>query len=123
LSKILKTGYQLICEETGDWWKDERRKWCAYCGIPMKLHCAVGTTIPPQKSTRDHIIPKKYESANLTIPSCRACNQAKGAKSLPEFMASDYFKKKRKFKHRNKWSKKQLWTAVGLAALERSLKA
>ncbi len=121
MSEIISKSYKLICREIDGWWKDERRNWCAYCGIPMKKSCAPGSKIPPQKATRDHVIRKVYEGSGVTIPCCRSCNQAKGAMSLPKFMASDYYKKKRKIKHRYKWSESQLWAVVGMSALRRAL--
>ncbi|MEE9315473.1 MAG: HNH endonuclease [Rhizobiaceae bacterium] len=117
-------GYKLIRQSMGDWWKDDRKKWCAYCGIPMKLRCASGATVPPHKSTRDHIIPKKYtNNRKLTIPACRSCNQAKGQQSLAEFMAGEHFEAIRKIKHRHKWTDESLWTVAGMAALENSVLA
>jgi len=110
----------LLCEALGDWWKDDRRNWCAYCGIPMKLRCAEGKPIPPQKATRDHVIPKKHNGGLVTIPACKSCNQAKGTMSVPEFLFSDYFMKKRKHKHRNQWPVEHLWMVTALAAVRRS---
>ncbi|PHQ88374.1 MAG: hypothetical protein COB48_15115 [Pseudoalteromonas sp.] len=121
VSELINNSYKLICREIDGWWKDGRRHWCAYCGIPMKRRCAVGSKIPPQKATRDHVIPKVYEGSGVTIPCCRSCNQAKGIMSLPKFMAGDYYKTKRKIKHRNKWPESQLWAVVGMSALKRSL--
>ena len=121
MSELINNSYKLICQEIDGWWKDDRRNWCAYCGIPMKKSCASGGKIPPQKATRDHVIPKVYEGSGVTIPCCRSCNQAKGMMSLPKFMAGDYYKAKRKIKHRNKWPESQLWAVVGMSALKRSL--
>ncbi len=121
MSELINNSYKLLCTEIDGWWKDDRRNWCAYCGIPMKISCAPGSKIPPQKATRDHVIPKVYEGSGVTIPCCRSCNQAKGMMSLPKFMASDYYKAKRKIKHRNKWTESQLWAVVGMSALKRSL--
>ncbi|HUT47955.1 MAG TPA: HNH endonuclease [Alphaproteobacteria bacterium] len=101
----------------GDWWKDERRRWCSYCGIAMKLRCAKRKPIPLHKATRDHVIPKKHNGGSITIPACRSCNEAKGALSLQEFLLSDYFTDKRKTKHRHKWSIEHLWMVTALAAL------
>ncbi len=120
LAKKTDTAFNLLCDALGDWWKDDRRKWCAYCGIAMKLRCAKGTPIPPQKATRDHVIPKKHNGGLITIPACFACNQAKGTMSIPEFLFSDYFTQKRARKHRNQWPIEQLWLVTALAAMKRS---
>ncbi len=123
MSEKIGEIYNLLCKEVGDWWKDDRKKWCAYCGIPMKQRCAAGTTIPPQKATRDHVLPRKYKNPGITIPCCRACNQSKGHLSLEEFMATDYFRKIRKRKHRNKWPVRDLWAAMSIASLKCAMKA
>ncbi len=121
MTKTVKAAINIISNSIGDWWKDDRRQWCAYCGITMKLSCTPGEIIPANKATRDHVIPKKIAKVGLTIPACRTCNQEKGALSLPEFMGSDYFTKIRKRKHKNKWSDKDLWKVQGLAALKKSI--
>lgn len=110
----------LLRDVLGYWYNDERRKWCAYCGIPMKLSCSKGKPVPPQKATRDHVIPRKHHGRDVTIPACRACNQAKGTMSMPEFLVSDYFAQKRKHKHKNQWAVEHLWMVTALAAAERS---
>ena len=110
----------LLSDALGNWWTDERRKWCAYCGIPMILRCAKGKPIPPQKATRDHVIPKKHDGGLITIPSCFSCNQAKGTMSVPEFLFSAHFIERRKRKHRNQWPIEHLWMVTALAALKRS---
>lgn len=110
----------LLIDALGDWWKDDRRKWCAYCGIPMKLRCAKGKPIPPQKATRDHVIPKTHNGGLVTIPACLSCNQSKGNKSVPEFLLSEHFTQKRKQKHRNQWPVEHLWLVTALAAVRRS---
>lgn len=104
----------------GSWWQDDRRNWCAYCGIPMRKRAAKGQTIPPTKSTRDHIINKAHEGGGVTIPACLACNAAKGPLSLPEFLRSEHFGAIRQRKHRNKWPLHALWAVSGLAALKRA---
>jgi len=110
----------LLSDALGNWWQDDRRKWCAYCGIAMKLRCAKGVPIPPQKATRDHVIPRKHRGGLVTIPACRACNEAKGAMSVPEFLFSNYFAEKRRHKHRNQWPVEHLWIVSALAAVKRS---
>ena len=120
LTEKADAAFHLLCDALGDWWTDDRRKWCAYCGIPMKARCVKGRPIPPQKATRDHVIPKKHNGGLVTIPACFACNQAKGAMSLPEFLFSDYFTEKRKQKHRNQWPVAHLWMVTALAAVKRS---
>jgi len=125
MENSVKAGIKNISNSMGDWWKDDRRKWCAYCGIPMKIRCVAGTAVPMNKLTRDHILPRKlkFTESGLTIPACRSCNQAKGALSLPEFMAGEYFSKIRKCKHRNKWPLDELWKVLGLAAFIQSIES
>ena len=110
----------LLREALGDWWRDDRRNWCAYCGIPMKMRLGPGMPVPPQKATRDHVIPKKHDGGSTTIPACFACNQAKGTMSVPEFLFSAYFAGKRKHRHRNQWPIEHLWLVTALAAAKRS---
>ena len=65
-----KQAYALVDRALGDWWKDDRRNWCAYCGIPMRKKAKKGLPLPPTKSTRDHVIPRKHSGGLLTIPAC-----------------------------------------------------
>ena len=118
LNNTADAASDLLIDALGDWWKDDRRKWCAYCGIAMKLRCAKGKPIPPQKATRDHVIAKTHNGRLITIPACRSCNQAKGTMSMPEFLLSDYFAHKRKQKHRNQWPVEHLWIVTALAAIK-----
>ncbi|MBX4902981.1 HNH endonuclease [Rhizobium bangladeshense] len=74
----------LLQRELGDWWQDDRRHWCAYCGIPMRQQFGLGRPIPDTKATRDHLVPKAHGSGGLTIPACHGCNRSKGALSLAE---------------------------------------
>jgi hypothetical protein len=104
----------------GAWWKDDRRHWCAYCGIPMRRKAIAGATQPPSLATRDHVIPKAHRGGYVTIPACRECNVAKGTMSLPEFLESDHFLARRRNKHRNQWPLHSLWAVAGLAALKRA---
>lgn len=120
LATKVDTASDLLKEALGDWWNDDRQKWCAYCGIPMRSRCAKGAPIPPQKATRDHVIPKKHNGGLVTIPACFACNQAKGTMSIPEFLFSDYFAQMRTRKHRNQWPIEHLWLVTALAAMKRS---
>jgi hypothetical protein len=120
LMEKVDAAFDLLCDALGDWWKDDRRRWCAYCGIAMKLRCAKGKPIPTQKATRDHVIPKKHSGGLITIPACYACNQAKGAMSIPEFLFCGYFTQKRTQKHRNQWPIAHLWMVTALAAVKRS---
>ena len=113
--------YALIRATLGDWWKDDRRNWCAYCGIPMRLRAAPGSTVPPTKATRDHVIPRKHKGGLLTIPACRACNAAKGSLSLQEFLLCSHFLKRRMHRHRNQWPLPRLWLVAAAAALKVSM--
>jgi hypothetical protein len=74
----------------------------------------------PTGATADHVIPRAHGGGSITIPSCRGCNREKGSKSLPEFLASPYFAKIRESKHKNQWSLRDLWLALGLAAVEQA---
>ena len=113
----------LLREALKDRWADDEHRWCAYCGIPMRQRGANGKPTLPQKSTKDHLIPKAHNGVGLTIPACFSCNQAKGAMSLQEFLLSSYFTDKRKLKHKHKWSVEHLWTVAALAALEQARSA
>jgi hypothetical protein len=111
----------LLGAALGDWWRDDRRHWCAYCGIAMKQRSGTGKPIPPQKATRDHVIPRKHGGGgSIRIPACLACNQAKGALSVPEFLRSAYFEHVRTRKHRHQWPVAHLWLVTALAAMQRS---
>lgn len=102
----------------GDWWQDDRRNWCAYCGIPMRRSGRKLSVQPPSLATRDHVIPKAHNGGRLTIPACRECNVAKGAMSLPEYLVSRQFLAKRKNRHRHQWPVGVLWATSGIAALK-----
>ena len=69
-------------------------------------------------ATEDHLIALAHGGATITIPSCRGCNQAKAAMSLPEFLTGDYFSEIRKNRHKNQWSLRDLWLALAWAAVE-----
>ncbi|MEX6504805.1 HNH endonuclease [Jiella sp. M17.18] len=103
----------------GSWWRDDRRNWRAYCGIPMRRRRGKGGSQPPTLATRDHVIPKAHDGGLLTIPACRSCNAAKGRLSLPEFLETDAFRAVRRHRHRHQWPLHDLWTAVGIAALRK----
>lgn len=124
MSKKTKDPLDAACDQLraalGNWWTDHRRNWCAYCGIPMRVRGTKNKPTPPQKATKDHVIPKTHNGAVVTIPACSACNQAKGSTALQEFLLSRYFAEKRRLKHRHKWPIKQLWMVASLAALEQA---
>jgi 5-methylcytosine-specific restriction endonuclease McrA len=112
----------LLQRELGNWWLDDRRHWCAYCGIPMRRRFGPGRTLPNTKATRDHVVPKAHGSGGLTIPACLGCNRSKGALSLAEFLCSSHFAEVRRQRHRNKWSVRDLWLASALASLQQAEK-
>lgn len=112
----------LLQTELGDWWQDDRRYWCAYCGIPMRQRFGLGRPIPDTKATRDHLVPKAHGGSGLTIPACQGCNHSKGVLSLAEFLCSPHFAEVRRRKHRNKWSVRDLWLASALASLQQAEK-
>jgi hypothetical protein len=117
----IKRAYALVHEALGDWWTDDRRNWCAYCGIPMRRKAGKGRPLPPTKSTRDHVIPRKQNGGLLTIPACKSCNEAKGALSLQQFLLTEHFRDHRKHRHKHQWSVDQLWLVAAAAALKRSI--
>jgi len=108
----------LIALKTGDWWQDERRNWCAYCGIRMRT--SKGHERVPSGATEDHVIPLAHGGCPVTIPSCRGCNEAKGSASLPEFLTSSYFDDVRKRRHRYQWPLRNLWLVLAWASVERA---
>ena len=99
------------------WWKDGREKNCAYCGVMMRQR---GQMQVPTKATADHIIPLCEAGPAITIPSCRSCNEAKGAQSLPAFLQSDHFKKIRLKKHGKAWLEHELWAVHSVASLRKT---
>ncbi len=116
IGSLIRSAEKLI----GSWWQDDRRNWCAYCGIPMRQRKPKGTPAPNSMATRDHIVPKAHKGGLLTLPACRECNAAKGRLSLPEFIESEYFSAKRAKRHRHQWPIADLWFVVALASLKKS---
>jgi hypothetical protein len=108
---------RMLQQKTGDWWKDDRRNWCAYCGAAVRWDLKVGK---PGKGSRDHVVPKAHSGRHITIPCCIPCNKAKGAKSLPEFMVSAYFSTARERAKGHHWSLRDLWLVTALAAVEQA---
>jgi hypothetical protein len=103
---------------TAPWWRDGREKHCAYCGIAMRQK---GTAQVPTKATADHIIATSHGGPALTIPACRACNEAKASKGLPEYLVSDYFQNLRaNKKHGRAWPLHELWAVHAIAALRKT---
>jgi len=105
----------LIARRTGDWWQDDRRNWCAYCGVAI-----VRGDASTAKATRDHVISRVHKGRHVTIPSCRPCNTKKGKSGLPEFMLSDYFASVRKAGTPHQWSLRDLWLVMAMAAVEQA---
>jgi hypothetical protein len=108
---------KLIGRKTGDWWQDDRRNWCAYCGTSLGKHETPGLKL---KRTYDHVIPRAHKGRHVTIPSCRPCNANKGKMGLPEFMVGDYFSSIRQKGNPNQWSLRDLWLVMALAAVEQA---
>ncbi len=105
---------KLIRRKTGDWWQDERRDWCAYCG--KKLDWAMNGPGRTPQATRDHVIPKSH-GGGITIPSCAGCNRAKATRSAAEFLTSAYFAQNRG-KRSTQWSLRDLWLVMAMASVD-----
>ena len=63
---------------------------CFYCGAeltappkPVKRY-PKGFRFPPTMATRDHLVARS-KGGTVFVPSCFACNQAKGLLNLEEF--------------------------------------
>ncbi|MBS9720375.1 hypothetical protein JYU29_06725 [Tianweitania sp. BSSL-BM11] len=106
---------KLINRKVGNWWADDRKNWCAYCGVALE----VGGNQPNMR-TRDHVMPRTHKGTAVTIPACRCCNQAKANRSMPEFLSSKYFAEVRDRKLANSWSLRDLWLVTALAAVEQA---
>lgn len=85
------------------WWQDERKNWCAYCGMAA--------------STKDHIVPRCV-GGSLKVPSCLVCNRKKKALSLQQFMQTRYFKKQRCAENEKSWTIANLWLAEAVALVK-----
>jgi hypothetical protein len=108
----LSTGeIRLTWKKIDDCWSDDRRFWCAYCGIPMKRR-GVGDT----SATRDHIVPKAHGGRFVKIPACRKCNLVKADMSLDAFLKTNYFSAVRKHRHPYQWPVHELWYALAREA-------
>lgn len=103
----------LIRRKTGDWWQDDRRNWCAYCGRKLEWDRNA-----PGKSfaTSDHVVAKCH-GGSLTIPSCGPCNKAKGTRSAADFLTSPYFNQNRGKRPATEWSLRDLWLVMAMAAV------
>jgi hypothetical protein len=112
------TAHLLASGMNATWWTDGRERHCAYCGVTMRQR---GVKQVPTKATADHVIPSCHGGPALTVPACHACNSAKGAKGLPEFLASGYFKTVRTTrKNGNAWPEHELWAVHAIAALRKT---
>jgi hypothetical protein len=107
----------LISRKTGDWWQDDRRNWCAYCGEPIDF---AANKAGIANATRDHVIPRSHKTGGVKIPACLPCNRARKAQSLPEFLASAYFDAVRKEKPARAWPLQNLWLVLAYAAVEQA---
>ncbi len=116
----LETLNRIAHQALGDWWQDDRRNWCAYCGVETHRWCGTGTT-PGSQATRDHVIAKAHRGGRLTIPACRACNEAKGSKFLAEFLESDYVRDKRALDNGHCWPVEALWAVAGISAIRTAM--
>ena len=108
----------LIRRKTGDWWQDDRRNWCAYCGSALSTE---KTAKPKHRFTKDHVVPRS-SGGDLTIPSCFSCNKAKGNRSSADFLVSKYFLSVRG-KRTTEWSLRDLGLVMAMASVHRARKA
>lgn len=103
----------LIRRKTGDWWQDDRRNWCAYCGVKLDWE---KNGDGKQRASRDHVIPKS-NGGRVTIPSCVSCNKAKANRSAAEFLSSKYFAQNRGKRSKTEWSLRDLWLVMAMEAV------
>jgi hypothetical protein len=103
----------LIRRKTGDWWQDERSRFCAYCGVPLLCD---PQAVSGRRRTRDHVVPR-CDGVDVTVPSCRSCSQAKGERSIAEFVTSEFFLKRRGKHPETEWSMRDLWLVMALASV------
>lgn len=108
----------LITRKTGDWWQDDRRNWCAYCGCGLARQSGSGAA--GGRASRDHVMPRAHKGRHITIPACVECNGAKKNLGLPEFMLTAYFAKVRERNRPNQWTLRDLWLVTALAAVEQA---
>ncbi len=99
----------LLPGSVGGWWQDDRRNWCAYCGIRMRRR--KGPSPAPTHASRDHIVPRVPKRRAITIPACRRCNGKKARLPLSDFVKTDYFTAIRARRHPTQWPLEAL-TAV-----------
>ena len=108
----MSTGeVKLTWKKVDDCWRDDRRFWCAYCGLPMRRR-GIGET----SATKDHIVPKAHGGRFVKLPACRKCNQAKADMSLDAFLGTEYFVGVRKHRHPYQWPIHELWYALAREA-------
>lgn len=109
-----KDPVKLINRKTGDWWQDDRRNWCAYCGTQLFWEKNKPGGNP--SATRDHVLPKS-SGGKVKIPSCGGCNKAKANRSAVEFLASEYFAQNRGKQPETEWSLRDLWLVMAMEAV------
>lgn len=105
---------KLIQQKTGDWWRDERRNWCAYCGCGLQWD--KNRAGRNQHASRDHVIAKS-RGGTLTIPCCVSCNRAKKNRSVADFLTSPEFDKIRSENAAKGWSLRDLWLVMAMASV------
>ena len=108
-----KDPAKLISCATGNWWQDDRRNWCAYCGKKLVWE---KNTAAQQSATRDHVLPKS-NGGKVMIPSCVGCNKAKANRSAAEFVTSKYFAQNRGKRPETEWSLRDLWLVMAMEAV------
>jgi hypothetical protein len=113
---MLSSPQQLITKRTGDWWQDDRRNWCAYCGIAIS-NDPKGKA---RKFTKDHVLSRRHGNRQVTIPACQQCNTKKGKLPLSEFLLSTDFEQERAKKRPQRWHLRDLWLVMALASVEQA---
>ncbi len=109
----LKDPVELITRKTGNWWHDDRRNWCAYCGRKLIWE---KNAAGERNASRDHVFPKS-NGGGVTIPSCVSCNRAKANRSAAEFLTSKYFAQNRGKRSETEWSLRDLWLVMAMEAV------
>lgn len=69
---------------------------CVYCGVRMEYKPYRKKDADGVMWTLDHLVPAS-EGGSVAVPSCMACNDAKGSKRPMEFLSSHWLEERREF--------------------------